>query len=85
MGNNDKVNPLAALDGTDSVMKRDTLKLAFQVMDADERSTWEAVLDGSRLNARTGQPYSADHIVRALKAAGYNVSPAAVRRWRSNL
>ena len=85
MGSDDKMNPLAALDSTDSVIKRDTLKLAFKSMDADEKATWEAVLDGSSLNSRTGQPYSADHIVRALKQSGYNVSPAAVRRWRNNL
>ncbi len=85
MGNNDKVDPLTALDDTDSVLKRDTLKLAFATMGDDERATWEAVLDGTTVNVRTGQPYSADHIVRAFKTSGYNVSPAAVRRWRRNL
>lgn len=85
MGTGDKVDPLAALEQTESSFQRDTLKLAFGTMDDAEQARWTAVLNGEARNPRTGQPYSSDHVVRAFKAAGYNVSPAAVRRWRRNL
>ena len=85
MGTGGTVDPLAALEQTESGFERDTLKLAFATMDDAEQARWTAVLDGEARNPRTGQPYSSDHVVRAFKAAGYNVSPAAVRRWRRNL
>ena len=85
MGTGETVDPLAALEQTESSLQRDTLKLAFVSMTDEEQNRWLTVLDGSTKNPRTGQPFSSDHVVRALKAAGYNVSPAAVRRWRSTL
>jgi hypothetical protein len=85
MGTGGTVDPLAALEQTESSFQRDTLKLAFATMDDAEQARWTAVLDGEARNPRTGQPFSSDHVVRAFKAAGYNVSPAAVRRWRRNV
>lgn len=85
MGTDDTVDPLQALEQTDSLFQRDTLKLAFVTMSDDERAKWTAVLNGESRNPRTGQPFSSDHVTRALNQAGYNVSPAAVRRWRRNL
>jgi len=62
--------------------ERDTLKIAMARMTADERDEWTSVIECRVLNTRTGKPYAIDHIVKALGSMGYQVSPAAVRRWR---
>lgn len=72
------------LQSTAVYRERDTLKVALAAMDDETRESWIAVLDGDRINPKTRRPYGAEHITKALRAAGHEVSSAAVKRWRSN-
>lgn len=85
MAKPDKVDPISLLEATDRTRSRDTLRLALAQMDDDERAVWEQVLNGETKNPRNGQQYAVEHVVRALREAGYMVSPAAVLKWRKNL
>jgi hypothetical protein len=76
------VDVMGALAETDVHRERDTLKIAFAQMHADEPSEWKAVIECRVLNPKTNRPYAIDHIVKAMAVAGWEVSPAAVMKWR---
>ena len=76
------MDPLEALQSTEPGRKLDKLTKALVRMGDDEAQTWLDVIDGKVLDA-TGQPYSANHIERAMQHSGYDVSVSSIKARRN--
>lgn len=76
------MDPLEALNHTEPSRKVDKLTKALATMDDAEAQTWLDIIDGKVLDA-VGQPYSANHIERAMQHAGHNVSVSSIKTRRN--
>lgn len=78
------MDPLEALSAVELPGRRDKLTKALAMMDEDAAQTWLDVIDGKVLDA-SGEIYSAYHIERAFKHAGFDVSVSSIKRRRQAL
>ena len=77
------MDPLEALSAVEPQRRRDKLTMALARMDADEAQSWLDVIDGRTVD-ECGNPYSANHIERAFKHCGWDVSAVSIKRRRNS-
>ena len=75
-------DPLEALAAVEPARKQDKLTKALARMDDYEAQTWLDVIDGRLLDS-SGNPYSANHIERAMQHAGHDVSVSSIKTRRT--
>ena len=76
------MDPFEALSTTEVRRKVDKLTKALARMDDDEAQTWLDVIDCKVLDS-TGNPYSANHVERAMQHAGHDVSVSSIKNRRN--
>jgi|GEM_PF-5325351 len=78
------MDPFEALEVTQPNQKLDKLTKALASMGDVEAQEWLDIVDGKIVDA-AGNPYSANHIERALKHCGYDVSVSSIKNRRNSV
>lgn len=76
------MDPFEALEQTQPRQKQDKLTKALASMGDVEAQEWLDIIDGKIVDA-AGNQYSANHIERAMRHVGHNVSVSSIKARRN--